>query len=169
MEKYYIIEQEYVGPNRQDHLNDHAVVVSTEPATTNSSHEIRVKGWCGTTNDWSVNAHGEYDSIEAAEAAIAEIFGDVRLENDESGIRDEEDTVVRAYVVGKFPEMDDEEIATAYWDDVKRFVKSDTTDDEIDTWVKACVAEALNDEYIVSAGSLANFARQIRDDKRKDE
>lgn len=166
MEKYYIIEQEYVGPNRQEHLNDHTVIVSTEPATTNSSHETRIKGWCGTTNDWSVNAHGEYDSIEAAEAAIIEIFGDVRIDDDESGIQDEEDTVVRLYLVGKFPEMNNEEIATAYWDDASRFVKAGTTDDEIDAWAKECAEDALGYEYVVSAGSLANFAKKIRNEKR---
>lgn len=77
---YYLIENKYVGPNqRQDQYIDlDTIEISTSPAITNSSHEERIEGWCGTTNDWAVYAHGEYGTIEEARAAITDKFGDVR-------------------------------------------------------------------------------------------
>ena len=86
---YYVIETNYAGPNHDQHADADIIEISTAPAITNSSHEVRIEGWCGTTNDWAVYAHGEYASAEEARAAIAEKFGDVR-DSDPNGERFEE-------------------------------------------------------------------------------
>lgn len=49
---------------------DDYYVIQTTPGRTNMSHEERVEGWLGQTNDWSAYAEGEFDSIEAAAADI---------------------------------------------------------------------------------------------------
>ena len=69
--KYYIIENDYVGPNRAGHeLTTPAYTIQTTPGRTNMSHEERINGWLGTTNDWHVAAHGEYSDA----AGVIEFF-----------------------------------------------------------------------------------------------
>lgn len=81
---FYIVHVSYVGPNQDQHWDEDEIQIRTKPAFTNMSKEDRVEGWCGTTNDWRVDAHGAYETPEAAEAAIREKFGPVR-ENDYNG------------------------------------------------------------------------------------
>lgn len=82
---FYVIETQYVGPNSLDsqHIDSHVFEVATQPAMTNSSHDVCTEGWCGTTNDSSVYAHGEYHSQQAAEEWITQHLS-------ESGYREDE-------------------------------------------------------------------------------
>ena len=75
---YYIIETTYTGLNQEQHTDATQIDISTTPAMTNQSHEERINGWCGTTDDWAVYAHGEYDTIEAARQAIIAKWEHVR-------------------------------------------------------------------------------------------
>src|SRR5256885_2081753 len=77
---YYVIESKYVGPNQDQsqYCDVDTIGIFTAPGKTNSSREVRLEGWLGTTNDWSEYAHGEYESVEAAEAAIREKWGHTR-------------------------------------------------------------------------------------------
>jgi hypothetical protein len=68
-EKYYIVSENYVGPNVDQNLNSHCVRITTTPPRTNMSREIRTSGWLGTTNDWAKYAHGEFNTIEEAREA----------------------------------------------------------------------------------------------------
>jgi len=97
---YYVIQTKYVGPNE---AQDQYIEISTSPAITNSSREARTEGWCGTTNDWAVYAHGEYATIREARAAITDRFGEVRdADADASGEGFESDeSVVEAYKPGE--------------------------------------------------------------------
>lgn len=62
---YYILESDYVGPNRDKHeLETPTYYVSPTPGKTNLSHEERSDGWLGTTNDWYAAAHGEYETVD---------------------------------------------------------------------------------------------------------
>ena len=107
---YYVIESNYVGPNQsQDHYIDaDTVEIRTAPARANSSDEVCIHGWCGTTNDWATYAQGMFETIEAAEAAIRERYGDVR-DRDANGDLFEPDPyaedVVRIYKCGKYEPM----------------------------------------------------------------
>ncbi len=97
---YYVIKKEYVGPNQdQEKWVDYdIVVISRKPARTNMSHEIKIKGWCGTTNDLSVTAYGEYETLEQAENAILEKFGKVRIADSEY----QDPNIVAAFKPGEY-------------------------------------------------------------------
>lgn len=76
---FYVIETEYVGPNKQDSeghwIGDtwHHWTIQTEPGRTNMSNEPREDGWLGTSNDWHANAHGRFDTLDAARQAVRDM------------------------------------------------------------------------------------------------
>ena len=156
-QKYYIIETNYVGPNKnqEGYVDTDSIVISTAPATANMSHEVRIEGWCGTTNDWSVTAHGEYENIEKARAAISEIFGDVRKANhDGHEFESDDDDVVEVYRPGKYTPMSRESSANWVYESMSQDVDADTTDDEI---------SVLAIEYEKSANSAGSTLGDIDD------
>jgi len=161
---YYIIETNYVGPNRtQDQYVDvDTIVISTSPAMTNLSHVERTEGWCGTTNGWSVYAHGEYATIDAARAAIAEKFGDVR--NGDSFESDDDD-VVETYKVGKFAPLSRQ--ATADWadDGIQSDIEAGTSDVRIAELVAEYEAVANSYGYALN-NDLKNFMQERRQELR---
>jgi len=72
---HYLIEHEYVGPDRDKHRNNgHYLEITDEPPRTNQSHEVLTEGWLGTTSDWSETAHGEYPRLAGALAAAQQRF-----------------------------------------------------------------------------------------------
>ena len=81
MTKYYVLSRCYVGPNQHD-INDvenildgHYYYISTEPGRKNMSREVAITGWLGTTSDISKTAHGEFETIESAQAKISSEIG----------------------------------------------------------------------------------------------
>lgn len=151
---YYIIETNYVGPNQnqEQYLDVDTIEISTSPAITNSSHEERTEGCCGTYNDWSVYAHGEYNTIEAARAAITEKFGEVRAvsEYDDSFESADED-VIETYKPGKFAPMSIQATAEWAYESIKYDIKSDTTDERIAELVSELEAEANINGYTLDS------------------
>jgi len=135
---YYIIETNYVGPNQYADVD--RIEISTSPAITNMSHEECTDGWCGTTNDWAVYAHGEYDTIDDARAAITEKFGEVR-DSDENG---DSEGVIETYKPGKYAPMSSQETADWMHEAIQSDIEAATTD--------ARIAE-LVDEYEYEANS----------------
>ena len=71
---YYLISTEWTGPkdaNKPGHWTDeHTWTIQTVPGATNMSHEERIEGYLGTTNNWHEYAHGEFETLEAARAAM---------------------------------------------------------------------------------------------------
>jgi hypothetical protein len=54
-------------------------VLRDTPAHTNQSHEPRLRGWCGSWNDTSTNAHGMAKVVRVARngrAQIVHLVGD---------------------------------------------------------------------------------------------
>ncbi|MEN1399022.1 hypothetical protein [Pseudomonas aeruginosa] len=151
---YYIIETNYVGPNQaQDRYVDvDKIEISTSPAITNSSHEERTEGWCGTTNDWAIYAHGEYVTIEEARAAIAEKFGSVR-DCDPSGDSFEsyDEDVVETYKPGKYAPMSSEATADWAYEGIQSDIEADTTDERIAELVAEYEAAANNQGYTLDS------------------
>lgn len=84
---YHVVSRVYVGA---DGLDDR-IEIRDEPATTNLSREPRTQGWCGTTNDYSVTAHGCYDTLEAAREAAKAVYstGLRNVEPSELGVVEE--------------------------------------------------------------------------------
>jgi hypothetical protein len=123
---YYIISKNKIGQR-----NGESVAITTEPGKTNMSHEIRLDGWLGTTNDIAYYAHGEYETIEAAESALDELFPERR----EAGVNDYPDpSTVQEWIVGEYEEWSaDSSIEYCY--DYRRDIDAETTDAEIEKWV----------------------------------
>lgn len=129
---YYIIETNYVGPNADQHIDVDLIEIRTEPARTNMSNEPRIEGWCGTTNDWSVHAHGEYETIEAARAALAEKFGEVRdLSNEDAYTCHTEDYVVETYKPGLYEPMSASATGDWLYPAMKTHIAASTTDEKL--------------------------------------
>lgn len=163
---YYVIETNYVGSNQtQDQYVDvDKIEISTSPAITNSSHEERTEGWCGTTNDWAVFAHGEYATIEEARAAIAEKFGEVRDANGDSFESDDEN-VVETYKPGKYVPMSSQATADWAYEGIQSDIVADTTDERIDELVTEYEAEANSNGYTLDSG-LEGFMQERRQELR---
>jgi hypothetical protein len=171
---YYIIEANYVGPSQtQDQYVDvDKIEISTSPAITNSSHEECTEGWCGTTNDWAVYAHGEYATIEEARAAITEKFGEVR-DSDANGDRFEsyDEDVVETYKPGKYASISSEATADWAYEGIQFDIESDTSDERIAELVAEYEAEANVYGYTLDS-CLEDFmqeCRQVLRDELKDD
>ena len=163
---YYIIQTAYAGPNRSQHVDADTIKISTAPAITNSSHEEITEGWCGTTNDWAVYAHGQFDTIEAARAAIAETFGDVR-DSDPNGDRFESDDecAVEIYKPGKYEPMSSEATADWAYEGILSDIDADTTDEQIAELVAMYEADANSNGYTLNS-DLADLMDERRQELR---
>lgn len=130
MDKYYIVETIYVGPNPYGAQNIDAdrIEIRTEPARANMSGEVRIDGWCGTTDNWSVYAHGEYDTLADARKAVIDIFGECReCELDEYHPRG---CVVEAYKEGKLTPMGENESGAWIYEAMRSEITADSTADD---------------------------------------
>jgi hypothetical protein len=90
MTKFYVIEK--TNTSKKD---TKSVVISTIPALHNSSEEECIQGWCGTTQNICVNAHGVFKTLELAQEFIEKKFPEVS-DTDEIGEEfesDDEDVV----------------------------------------------------------------------------
>jgi len=165
---YYIIETNYVGPNRTEHqyVDVDKIEISTSPAITNSSHEKRTEGWCGTTNDWAVYAHGEYTTIEEARSALAEKFGEVRKSNpDGERFKSDEEDVVETYKPGKYAPMGSQASADWAYDFIQSGINAKTTDERIAELVAEYEAEANSNGYTLH-NDLEGFMQERRQELR---
>lgn len=78
---YYVISTTYIGPNQHTTNDSDNILdgdyydICTKPGMTNQSREERIEGWLGSTNDWSLTAHGAFETIEAAREKIASEIG----------------------------------------------------------------------------------------------
>jgi hypothetical protein len=165
---YYIIETNYVGPNQaQDQYVDaDKIEITTSPAITNSSHEERIDGWCGTTNDWAVYAHGEYASIEEARAAITEKFGEVRdSHTDGNSFESDDDDVVETYKPGKYAPISSQATADWAYESIQLDIEAETTDARIAELVAEYEAEANGYGYTLDS-DLENFMQERRQELR---
>lgn len=165
---YYIIETKYVGPNQtQDQYVDVDMIeISTSPAITNSSREERTEGWCGTTNDWAVYAHGEYATIEEARAAMTEKFGEVRDSNaNGDSFESNDENVVETYKPGKYVPMSSQATADWAYESIQSDIEADTTDARIDELVVEYEAEANSNGYTL-ASDLEDFMQERRKELR---
>lgn len=100
--KYYVIETNYVDDESGDRVE-----IRTTPARTNFSHEVRIIGFCGATNNKAVYAHGEFATLDAARAAIASLF-DVNDDDDEEEDSDDEELVEKYFLRGEDDDGEDD-------------------------------------------------------------
>lgn len=159
---FYVIEDKYVGPNQDQHVDADTITISTVPAKTNSSHEVKLHGWCGTTNDWSTHAYGEYETLEAARLAIAENFGQVRLFEDE----DKYDTVIETYKIGQYIPMSEEETGDWVYEPMRSEIHADTTDEGIAKFIAECESNANAEFNATLDSSVEDMVKQYRQELR---
>ena len=174
---YYIIEHRYVGPNQeQDQYVDlDFIEINSAPALTNSSHEPRIDGWCGTTDDWSVNAHGEYLTIDDARDAMLTLWSDVRWNDpngdcyggcypvsDFSNILVDDPGRITICKPGKYTPMS--RSATGDWacESMQHDIQADTTDEHLDILVAEYEEDAQATGYTLDSG-LIDWMREYRD------
>lgn len=167
--RYYVVKIDYVGPNQDQHADDDRIEIRTNPARTNMSHEVKLDGWCGTTNDWAVYAHGEYVTEQAARDYIQETFGPVR-EDEEAGDYigvDKDGEPIQAVAVfrpGKYIPMDAEATGNYCWEGIKVDIKADTTDEQIEALVEQYEAEVNEEGYTLDKRALSESMEARRDE-----
>ena len=164
---YYIIETKYVGPNQDQEkfVDADRIEISTAPAITNSSHEVRTTGWCGTNNDWATYAHGAYDSIPDANIEVAKKFGEVRDHdpNGEAFPIDDED-IVAVYKPGRYEPMSSQATADWAYEGILADIDDDTTDARIVELVAEYEEEANSNGYTLDS-DLEEFMRAHRQEQ----
>lgn len=164
---FYVIETSYIGPNRNqdEYIDADRIEICTEPAKTNSSHEVRTEGWCGTTNDYCVTAHGEYDTLEKARDAVMDKFAPVR-DSDILGysFASGYDDAVAVFKPGKYQPMGKQftEGEIYSWCEIE--VSAVTSDDEISDMIGRCEKQMKDEGFILGDGAW-EVATGYRNDK----
>lgn len=163
---YYVVETRYAGTKRDTkHLNANKVEVWTVPAVTNSSKEVRLSGWCGTTNDWAIYAHGEFNSLEAA-TLKAQNLGPYRDLREGEGIDPMDDHVVYQIWSGEYRALDESDSWPYIGEEVKNSIKADTTDEQIAAFLDEMGAEANAAGY--SLADMTQIVQAHRNDLAED-
>ncbi len=159
MTKFYVVQHSYVGPNQNDHVDSDRIEITTEPARSNMApYGIITKGWCGTTNDWRVEAFGVFDDIDAARVQV-ETFGEMReIEVFHSG-----DEMAEIYKFGKFAPMSREGTGNWAYEGVLCSVDAATTDQDIHDLVAEFEASANDEGYSLDE----DYLREMIEDHRQ--
>lgn len=141
---YYVVECEYVGPDKDRHTNDHTYEITSTPPRTNSSHEICTDGWLGTTNDWARTAHGAFETEADAREAVQELLSAEGYREQDLALHHVAEGVVAVYLVGRHEAMDAEASQTWAYEST-RAITAETTDAKITALVDEA-EEAANEE-----------------------
>lgn len=163
--RYYLVERRYVGPERSGPAPRHTIAITTEPPRTNMSGEIRLTGWLGTTNDWAEYAHGEYATLDAAEAAAREGWETYEIEDQDEYMDDP--AVVQVIGLGDHDPRDEWEagdwLASTSLEEVG--LSAESTDAEVDAKAAELVGEAEADGCWIAGGAdaIAEVLRGWRD------
>jgi hypothetical protein len=172
---FYVIETEYVGPNPQQHLDSHSYHVQNCPGLLNMSHEPRTFGWLGTTNDWSENAHGEFDTLEEARAEIERLTNGDYREQDLSDFHDGnitridkngniEGRIVYRVLAGGLELWCAESSQDYCYDSMIVSIKADSTEEEIDIWVDDCAnCLCLDENGLLDSDAVQSMALDYRE------
>lgn len=158
--KYYVVEIQYVGPNGRDnqYIDSHEVQIRTTPARYNQSGLPCIDNWAGTTNDWCVNAHGEFDTIEEALLAVESIFGETRdADNDQSP-----DIVMTLRVGALVPYAASESVEYVYGG-FDAYIDADSTDEQIEDDVHHWCEQAEGEGIKLDEGAILKYAKMHRD------
>jgi hypothetical protein len=147
---YYIVEVRYTGPNPEQHLNDDYYEISTLPPR-NMSHTICTEGWLGTTNNISRHAHGEFETLDEARAALDALTGDNYREPEDwepyTQLDDDDETIEPAEVrlIGKLVRLSCSETREWAYQSVRDDIHADTTDEQIEALVADYISNANDD------------------------
>lgn len=170
---FYILKSDYVGPNQEQHKNSTKFFVQTVPGQTNSSHEDRTSGWLGTTNDWSLHAYGEFETLDEAKSKISELcdgaFREIEPEEHDGYYNDGSDDVCLTpyeYMVldGAYEELNEEGSANFAWEGSRQDVTADTTDERIAELVNEYEELANGENATLDASAVEQVLKDRRDE-----
>lgn len=165
MSKYYVVATEYVGPNASQHVDDNTIEIYNTPAVGNMHHQPIITGWCGTTDDWAVFAHGEYDSEAAARAYIEQEWPKCREQEKDPLV---EDDAVASFKPGEYEQWSQEQVADWIYEAIEESISASTTDAEIDAMVQKW--ERIANQERATLGDYAeDLAINHRDDLQAEE
>lgn len=159
---YYIVEREYVGPDKDRHTNDHTFEITTTPPRTNMSHEICTDGWLGTTNDWSRTAHDAFETEADAREAVQDLLSAEGYREQDLATHHVAEGVVAVYLVGRLEEMDAE--ASQNWvEDACEGITAETTDDQIEALIETAEEEANQEHLMLNTRAVRELFTERRD------
>lgn len=172
---YYVIESKYVGPNQDQaqYCDVDTIGIYTTPGKTNMSREVKLEGWLGTTNDWSEYAHGEYETVEAAEAAIRAKWEHVRDttpggDSFLSVAQYPDDECVALFKPGQYDQMSSEATGDWCYEGLQTDITADTTDARIAELAKEYEAAANSEGYTLDSNItrfMENRRQELRDER----
>ena len=161
--RYYIVETIYIGPNGDEDrfIDADTIEIRTEPAIDNGDR-IRKEGWCGSANDWSVYAHGEFRTLEAARSALLEKFSPVR-DADANGDPFEpmDLDVVEVYRPGQYAPMTSDATDSWSYPGLEEEITPEATDERITELVAEFTAE-LNSMGLAPHPKLREIMEEYR-------
>lgn len=151
---FYLTSYNYTGNQDTVHDADY-IEINTKPARANLSGAEIISGWCGNTNSWSVTAHGVYQTIEEARAAITGIFGEVRPVAIEEIYAVRGEDVVEVCKPGKYEPMTSEHTLNWSAESIAADVTADTTDKQIERLISKYEREANREGFSLHSDILS--------------
>ena len=169
-EKYYVVEVNWTGPDQTSarYIDYDRYEIATAPPR-NTSGNIQLSGWLGPDGFVARYAHGEHDSLAAADYTVIGLLGGECRRYD-AGFTDPDGAVVAMYRPGKYPPMSEEVLNEAVLMAAKNNVVS--VPREFTSWdqVKAVVRDlrdAFNrDGYDAPASRIGDTLMRVIDDIR---
>jgi hypothetical protein len=166
---YYVLEWKYVGPDPEQHINEHALLITSVPGRKNQSGEECTSGWLGTTNDWAEYAHGEFASLENARQAVAGVAGEDgyrAASQEDNPLSDLDDSIVEEYRVGALPYLTSSESKEYALAAAQDEVTSVTDDEDLDRIAdEICRDIRENTGREPNCDAIRNLAEEIRGEK----
>ena len=165
--KYYIVEVNWTGPDQTGakYIDYDRYEITTEPPR-NTSGDIQMSGWLGPDGFVARYAHGEHDSLAAADYTVIGLIGGECRRYD-AGFTDPDGAVVAMYRPGKYPPMSEEVLDEAVLMAAKNNVVS--VPREFNSWdqVKAVIRDlrdAFNrDGYDAPASRIGDALMRVID------
>jgi len=166
-----------VGPNQyQEHnWNDFpehgCLTIFASPGKTNMSHEVKITGWLGTSNDMDETALGEFDSLELARKKCEELGYTIPDDSEDFKpiVFCKNDDEIESWL---YPELCKTNAADwlQYDNDIKKMITPKTTDEEIHKIADDFDNEALTEtgegfEHGIELMYTEEFLKQIREEK----
>lgn len=165
---FYILSHEYTGPNEV--VNVYTVTVQTEPGETNMSHETQIEGYLGTTNDWSLHAHGEFETEDeartAADALAVKLGGagsrEIDYESEGQG-----DPIIAVFRVG-YEGWGAEASREWCYEGVRADVTADTTDEQIEALIEHYELMLNDEDGTLDTRAVRSMMSEHRDGLREE-
>lgn len=154
---FYLILRRYVGADSRA-TDSGYIIITDSPATTNGSGEPKLSGWCGTTNDFSVTAHGQFNTLVAARRAAVSLGNGIRPVDVDCGVAG----AIETYRVGGLIPLCREQSADWIYPIITVGITPDSTDADLASLLDHLHYCATFEGYILH-DSVAEMLADYRD------